>query len=140
MDVSDEECDQELSILLTPPDSVNKAKTVTTADFLPEKSYQLYHRRNAMISFLAWCKKIGTVRFSLNVIIIRLNNHNYADLIICEHIYHIAYEGIILYCCLIKGYVLVLRLVLFSISGGKNSQSFMGLKYFLSLEKTRPMA
>jgi hypothetical protein len=41
IDVSDEESDQELSIL-TPPDIVNKAKTVKTVDLLPEKSKQLY--------------------------------------------------------------------------------------------------
>jgi hypothetical protein len=40
MDVSDEESDQELSIL-TLPDIVNKSKTVTIADLLPEKSKQL---------------------------------------------------------------------------------------------------
>jgi hypothetical protein len=36
MDVSDNESDQELSIL-TPPDIVNKAKTVKTAGLLQEK-------------------------------------------------------------------------------------------------------
>jgi hypothetical protein len=41
MDVSDEESEQELS-KLRPPDTVNKAKTVTTADLLPKKSKQLY--------------------------------------------------------------------------------------------------
>jgi hypothetical protein len=43
-DVSDEESDKELSIL-TPPDIVNKAKTVKTADLLPEKSKQLCRMR-----------------------------------------------------------------------------------------------
>jgi hypothetical protein len=46
MDVSDEESVQELS-KLTPPDIVNKAKTVTTADLLPENLKQLYRMRNA---------------------------------------------------------------------------------------------
>jgi hypothetical protein len=45
MDVSDEESDQELSIL-TQPDIINKAKTVKTVDLLPEKSKQLYRMRN----------------------------------------------------------------------------------------------
>jgi hypothetical protein len=40
MDVSDEESGQELSIL-TQPDIVNRARNVTTVDFLPEKSKQL---------------------------------------------------------------------------------------------------
>jgi hypothetical protein len=48
MDVSDEESEQELS-KLTPTDIVNKAKTLTTADLLPEKSKQLYRMANAMI-------------------------------------------------------------------------------------------
>jgi hypothetical protein len=47
-DVSDGESDQELTIA-TPPIIVNKAKTVTTANFLPEKSKHLYFMRNAMI-------------------------------------------------------------------------------------------
>jgi hypothetical protein len=45
MDVSDEESDQELSIL-TPPDIINEAKT---ADMQPEKSNPLYRIRNTMI-------------------------------------------------------------------------------------------
>jgi hypothetical protein len=40
MEVSDEESDKELSILM-PPDIVNKAKTVTITDLQPEKSKQL---------------------------------------------------------------------------------------------------
>jgi hypothetical protein len=48
MDVSNEESEQELS-KLRPPDIVNKAKTVTTADLIPEKSKQLYRMKNAMI-------------------------------------------------------------------------------------------
>jgi hypothetical protein len=48
MDVSDGGSDQELTILI-PPNIVNKTKTVTTADLLPEKSKQLYRKRNVMI-------------------------------------------------------------------------------------------
>jgi hypothetical protein len=51
MDGSDEESDQELSIL-TLPDIVNKAKTVTTVDLLSEKSKQLYRMRNAIVCLL----------------------------------------------------------------------------------------
>jgi hypothetical protein len=40
MDVSDEESDKKLSIL-TPQDIINKARTLKTADLLPEKSNQL---------------------------------------------------------------------------------------------------
>jgi hypothetical protein len=49
MDVSDEESDQEISIL-TPP-IVNKVKTVTTADLLSAKSKQLYRMRNAITCY-----------------------------------------------------------------------------------------
>jgi hypothetical protein len=42
MDVSDEESDQEFSIL-APQDIVIKARTLKTADLLPKKSNQLYH-------------------------------------------------------------------------------------------------
>jgi hypothetical protein len=35
--------------ILTPPGIINKAKTVKTADLLPEKSKQLYRMGNAMI-------------------------------------------------------------------------------------------
>jgi hypothetical protein len=48
MDVSDVESDQELSIS-TPQDIINKAKTLKTADLLPEKSNQLYHVRNVRL-------------------------------------------------------------------------------------------
>jgi hypothetical protein len=39
---------------------------------------------------MEWCKENGTIRIYENVILlIRLNNHTYAALIICEHILHI---------------------------------------------------
>jgi hypothetical protein len=95
MDVSGEESDQELSII-TPADIVTKPKTLTTADLLPEKSLWPYcMRRNTMICLCNGARKTELKEF-LKIEQspqMYLNNHRYASVIICEYIFHTAYEG-----------------------------------------------
>jgi hypothetical protein len=62
IDVSGEKSEQELS-KLTQPDIVNKAKTVTTADLLSEKSKRFVPYVKFYDLFMEWCKKNGTVNF-----------------------------------------------------------------------------
>jgi hypothetical protein len=84
MNVSDEESDQELS-LLTPQDIINKAKTLKTADLLPEKSNQLFYVRNDL--FMQLYKKNGTERISEKVILVYLSRQSQ----VCSPIYLCAY-------------------------------------------------